>query len=192
MARDKALEVLGEVARGGDPARGEAGKYQGHDGVAGLCDLYLAEGMTHKKPSTARTDRGRIEKHIRSHLGEKRLDALGRADVERFCQVVRNGGTQVRDGSARQSVVLLATMYQFAARRGLQGAAINPCKGVRVPKARKLERFLSPDEIGRLAAALSTYEAEGGNQRDRGDQAVAVDGRKAGRGAVTALGRCRF
>jgi hypothetical protein len=29
-----------------------------------LCELYLAEGAVHKKPTTLRSDRGRIKNHI--------------------------------------------------------------------------------------------------------------------------------
>ena len=46
-----------------------------------LCDLYLTEGVAHKKTSTVKTDRGRINHHIIPLLGRKRVDAIIRADI---------------------------------------------------------------------------------------------------------------
>jgi len=73
--------------------------------VAALCDLYLAEGVSHKKALTLVSDRARIENHIKPLLGRRRLDQVTRADVERLLTDVKAGdGNRVRTGeaSARQ------------------------------------------------------------------------------------------
>ncbi|MFL5223144.1 MAG: Arm DNA-binding domain-containing protein, partial [Microvirga sp.] len=59
MARREAIRLLGEVARGVDPADKREADNQAET-VAQLCDLYLAEGVGHKKASTLKADRGRI------------------------------------------------------------------------------------------------------------------------------------
>jgi hypothetical protein len=59
LARKEAFRLLGEVARGQDPY-----EKRSLDRAAmtfrELCELYLAEGVAHKKPSTIKSDMGRI------------------------------------------------------------------------------------------------------------------------------------
>ena len=83
-ARGEAKRLLGDVAAGRDPARDRQ-----QDRTAftfnELIDLYIAEGVSHKKASTVKSDRGRIEHHLRPLLGQMRADRIVRADVERMC-----------------------------------------------------------------------------------------------------------
>src|SRR2546421_1882212 len=58
-ARAEAKRLLGEVAAGRDPARSRQAD-RGAMTFSQLIDLYLAEGIGHKKPSTIKVDRGRI------------------------------------------------------------------------------------------------------------------------------------
>lgn len=55
-------------------------------------------------------------------------------------------------GVATQCVTLLGTLFAFAVKRGLR--ADNPAHGIEKPPVRKMQRFLSEQEITRLAAAL--------------------------------------
>jgi hypothetical protein len=73
-ARIEAKRLLAEVAAGRDPA---TVRQQERDALSfgELVDLYLAEGAGHKKASTLKADRGRIEHHLRPLLGE--LAAVG-------------------------------------------------------------------------------------------------------------------
>ena len=61
-----------------------------------VCDLYLEEGCETKKLSTMATDRGRIVRHIKPLLGQKRIGEITRADMERFMRDVANGKTAAR------------------------------------------------------------------------------------------------
>ena len=58
-ARTEAKRLLGVVASGQDPAQLRAEERKALT-VGELCDLYLSEGASHKKPSTLSADRGRI------------------------------------------------------------------------------------------------------------------------------------
>lgn len=174
-ARKEALRLLGDVARGGDPAATKGADRKGLT-VAELCDLYLAEGTSHKKPLTLKADRGRMEWHIKPLLGRKRVDAVARGDVERLIVDVtagktaqpvtkdRGAGSLARggQGAAGQCATLLGTLMAFAVRRGMRPD--NPAHGVKKPPVRKMERFLSEAEIGRLAVALDEYVTDGGNE----------------------------
>lgn len=175
-ARVEAKRLLGLVASGEDPAIVRSAERRAMT-VAELCDLYLAEGATHKKPSTLKADRGRITHHIRPLLGSKLVQKISRADIERMMVDVKTGTTAaapLKDrkrppgslatggaGVAAQCVALLSTLLTFAVARELRSD--NPAKGIKKPPTRKMERFLSEQEISRLAAALDVEAEVSGN-----------------------------
>jgi integrase len=175
-ARTEAKRLLAEVAAGRDPAtvRREDRKALT---FGDLISLYLAEGVSHKKASTLKADRGRIEHHLRPLLGKLRADRIVRADVEQMRNAVTAGktaetiqsGAKRRSGSmaaggkgvAAQCVALVSAIFAFAVERGL--CADNPARGVKKAPVRKVERFLSETEIAQLAEALDTEAQRSGN-----------------------------
>ena len=176
MARTEAKRLLGLIASGEDPAERRATERKALT-LAELCDLYLAEGATHKKPSTLKADLGRIVHHIKPLLGRVRVDKVARADIERLLIDVKAGKTAAPtpnegerkpgsiatggSGVAAQCVALMSTLLAFAVARGLRSD--NPARGVKKPPVRKMERFLSEDEIARLAVALDAESNRTGN-----------------------------
>lgn len=175
-ARAEAKRLLAEVAAGRDPAMARQADRKALT-FDELIDLYLAEGVSHKKPSTLKADRGRIQHHLRPLLGKLRADRIARADVERMRNAVTAGKTaqKIEDGEKRpsgsvakggkgvaaQSVTLVGAIFAFAIERGL--CADNPARGVKKAPVRKVERFLSEAEIARLAAALDAEAERTGN-----------------------------
>jgi integrase len=175
-ARIEAKRLLAEVAAGRDPA---TARQQERDALTfgELIDLYLAEGAGHKKPSTLKVDRGRIEHHLRPLLGKLRADRIGRTETERMRNAVVAGKTAEKvasaerrrpgsiatggKGAAAQCVALVSSIYAFAIGRGL--CADNPARGVKKAPVRKVERFLSKAEIARLAEALDAEAQRSGN-----------------------------
>jgi hypothetical protein len=94
MAREEAQRLLGDVTRGADPAAIKRSKRSAAS-VAELCDLYfkdaeagrlLTKRKRAKKASTLATDRGRIERHIKPLLGQIKVPAVTREDVDGFLQ----------------------------------------------------------------------------------------------------------
>ncbi|HLY54100.1 MAG TPA: tyrosine-type recombinase/integrase [Stellaceae bacterium] len=175
-ARTEAKRLAGLVADGQDPADRRAVERKLIT-FGELCDLYLAEGVEHKKASTLKADRGRIEHHLKPLLGKKRLDTVTRADIERLLGDVKSGktaapvpkngertpGSIARGGAgvAAQCVTLASTIFAFAVERGLRSD--NPARGIKKPPVRKMERFLSEQEIARLAAACNAEVEASGN-----------------------------
>jgi integrase len=175
-ARTEAKRLLAEVAAGRDPA---TARQQARDALTfgDLIDLYLAEGAGHKKASTLKADRGRIEHHLRPLLGKLRADRIGRADIERMRNAVTTGKTAEKianadkrrpgsiatggKGAAAQCVALVSSIYAFAIGRSL--CDDNPTRGVKKAPVRKVERFLSEAEIARLAEALDAEAQQSGN-----------------------------
>lgn len=169
QARKEALSMLGEVARGHNPARRRREQREALT-VSQLCDLYFAEGVAHKKPLTLKADRGRAEHHIKPLIGNKLVATVQRGDVERLLNQValgrratlngkRKSGSIVKGGRgvAAQCVTLLGTIMQFAIGRGLRSD--NPAHGIKKPPVRKMQRFLTAQEIARLGAALKEESA---------------------------------
>lgn len=180
-ARERALQVLGEVAKGGDPAT-EKREARKANTVAELCDLYIADAeagrlLTRrrkpKKSSTVATDRGRIERHIKPLLGSLSVAAVTRNDVERFMHGVAEGRTAVRiktrrhglarvtggQGTASRTMGLLGAIFTYAVRKGMRSD--NPVHGVVKFADGKRERRLSDQEYAALGAALREAEAAG-------------------------------
>jgi len=180
-AREEALRLLGEVAKGADPA-GDKREAREAMTVAELCDSYLAEAeagrlLTRrgnaKKASTLTIDRGRIERHVKPLLGRVAVSAVERRDIERFMHAVAEGKTAGRTktrprglarvrggkGTATRAVGLLGGIFTYAVRQGLR--TDNPVHGVvRFADGRR-ERRLSDDEYAALGAALRQGEAKG-------------------------------
>lgn len=173
-ARREAMRLLGEIAAGLDPS--EARKTAARAiTLSALCDLYLTEGVAHKKPATLKSDEGRIRNHILPLLGRLRIDKIDRTDVERMARDVTAGRTaapapqrpgrgrvaQGGRGTAGQALAVLGAVMAFAMARGLIDA--NPVRGVKKPPIRKMERFLSEAEIARLGEALEAEATASGD-----------------------------
>ncbi len=174
-ARKEAKGILGEVARGGDPAEVKA-RARDDMTVSELCDKYLAEGCGHKKASTIATDEGQIERHVKPLLGTLLVRNVTRHDVEKFMQSIANGKTRadkktkkrgraiVRggDGTARRTVSMLGGIFTFAS-KSLLLRSDNPVHGVKKSKDKKRSRFLNQVEFKQLGEALVRAENENVN-----------------------------
>lgn len=175
QARIAARKALGRVANGTDPAE-ERRAIRNDITVSALCDLYLSEACATKKPSTLATDRGRIARHIKPLLGNLAVGAVQQADVERFMKDVAAGKTAVDEktgpqgwahvtggrGTASRTVGLLGSIFTYARKRALRPD--NPVHGVRRFKDRRMERFLTFDELNRLGLALKEARKAGASQ----------------------------
>jgi len=174
-ARVRAKELLGEVAKGRDPAA-ERQAQRNAKTVAELCDMYLADALAGrvlkrsgvaKRASTLELDKGRIERHIKPLLGKHPVVAVTPRDVERFLHDVAEGKTKaqiktkarglarVKGGktAANRSVGLLGAIFAYAVRHGMR--ADNPVHGTQRFADAKRERRLSHNEYAALGAALS-------------------------------------
>jgi integrase len=175
-----AISTLGAVVRGEDPAE-ERTTQRKSITVRELCDRYIAaaeKGLIYgkrnkpKKPSTIYVDRGRIERHIKPLLGNKRVRDLMAVDIHKFIQDVTVGKTAavVKTGKRGKAVVeggpgtatrtagLLGGVLTFAVNEGIRPD--NPARGVRRPAGNRRSRRLSPTEWRELGRALAAAERE--------------------------------
>jgi integrase len=151
-ARAEALRVLGEVAKGADPAGAKAAA-KAAPTVAELAARFLAEHVEAKrKPRTAREYRRLFEKVILPALGQKRVGDATRQDIARLHHSKRATPTE-----ANRTLALLSVLFTFAERQGERPDGSNPCRHVERFPQRRRERFLSADELARLGDTLSAY-----------------------------------
>lgn len=174
QARTEAKRLLGRVAIGEDPAFDKQAKKK-QITVSELCDLYLAEGCSTKKPSTIATDKGRIARHIVPLLGKKKVPDVQRNDIKRFLRDVANGKTSSDTktgkygraivtggkGTASRTVGLLGGIFSFALDLGL--IETNPVHGVKRYADKKCNRFLTEPELVSLGNAMRTALLKGAN-----------------------------
>jgi integrase len=176
MARDEARRLLGEVAKGGDPARTKQEARQAAT-VGELCDDYLesckagrvlTRRQTTKKASTLDGDRGRIERHVKPLLGTLKVAAVTSADIERFRDAVSEGVTAARiktgkhglaritggRGTATRALGMLGALFSFALRRGMRPD--NPVRGVARHAYEQRNRRINNPEYAVLGEALRT------------------------------------
>jgi integrase len=179
-ARRQAMQLLGDVARGGDPATEKRAARKAQT-VSELCDLYFADAtvgrlMTRrrspKKASTLATDFGRIERHIKPLLGRRTVGAVTREDVEAFMHDIAAGKTasktktkprglaRVRGGrgTATRTMGLLGAIFAYAVRHRMR--TDNPVHGVTRFADGKRKRRLSDDEYKAFGDALRQASIE--------------------------------
>jgi integrase len=180
-ARAEAQRLLGDVAKGEDPAAAKRARRQAKD-VAELCDLYFADAeagrvltrsMKPKRLSTLEIDKGRIERHIKPLLGQLKVTAVTTDDVDTFMHDVAAGKTagktksqkkrglaRVRGGktAASRAVGLLGGIFSYAVRHRMRSD--NPVRGVMRFADGKRERRLTDDEYKALGEALAKAKGE--------------------------------
>jgi integrase len=174
-ARTEAKRVLGLVADKRDPAAERKAERLAQS-IGELCDEYLkrankGEILTRfgraKRGSTLVIDRGRIDRHIKPLIGNRRVADLAQTDIVKFLAAVTRGDTagetktgkrgkaRVRGGAgtAARVVQLLGGILEMARKEGIISS--NPVHGVTLPKPQKRSRTLSADEYRALGKALA-------------------------------------
>ena len=173
-ARDEARRLLGDVARGEDPA-GAKKAIRKAITVAELCDSYMADAKaglvltrfgSGKKSSTLAIDEGRVARHIKPVLGGLAVASVTAADIRNLRDVVaagktacdvktgRRGLARVRGGkgAATRTLRLLGGIFTYAVAHEMR--ADNPVRGVPQFRDGQRERRLSGSEYRALGKAL--------------------------------------
>ena len=181
-ARKLAIAALGETVKGRDPAEERVQQRKALT-VKELCDRYLAaaekglilgKGGRPKKASSLYVDRGRINRHIVPLLGNKRVQSLRPADINKFIEDVATGKSATIEktskkrgkcivrgglGTATRTVGLLGGILTYAVGQGV--IERNPVHGIRKPADGVKKRRLTDDEyrlLGRILQETATDE----------------------------------
>lgn len=153
QAKDRAREYLGIVAGGEDPLRR---KDLARDAptVGDVADRFLLEHVTpRRKPATLRLYRLAVNTHIRPLLGAVAIADVTRADVVRLHHRLRP--TRIM---GNRVLAVLSKLMNWAEQQGYRPARTNPCRGVEKYREEPRRRYLTPEEMKRLGAALRIGE----------------------------------
>ena len=117
LARVEAIRILRAVTLGEDPANERYALRSGAT-MSELLDQYVADMQSGKiggkKFSTIKSDKSRIETHIRPHLGKLKIAAITQEQIENLMN-------KMSLGSARRVIALVSAVFSFAVRKGLRG-----------------------------------------------------------------------
>jgi integrase len=161
-AREEAERLLGRVANEVDPAKEKKTKLAAHRAdleaptLAEFADRYIDEyAASYKKPRTVEEDKRNLRLHIKPILGKLKLKDITASHIAKFHARRRDAPT-----NANRCRALLSHLFRMAEVWGERPPGSNPCRYVEKFGERKRERFLSPDELARLADALERAEGK--------------------------------
>lgn len=155
-ARLLAKEVLGDVAKGENPAE-DIAQHRKAPTVAALCKRFFdAHVMERCKPSTQGEYRRAIDMFINPALGSFKLLDVERKDVAELHHKFRDKPYQ-----ANRTLGVLSKMFNLAEIWGLRPDGSNPCRHVPKYREHKRERYLSQVELQRLGQVMAEAERDG-------------------------------
>jgi integrase len=155
-ARQRAVELFGVIAAGGDPA---SDRDQAKIAVTldAFFERYLREhARPKKKLSSAADDERNFRNHIKPALGGLRLRDVTRSDIVKL-----HAGMQDRPIAANRCLALLSHMFTMAEAWGAAPENSNPCRRIERYREEARERFLTTDQLQRLGEALREAETVG-------------------------------
>jgi integrase len=151
-ARTEAAEWLKRIDRGEDPLA-DLEAERAAPTVADLCARYQTDHLPKKRPSSQKSDRQMIERHILPALKHVRVATLTFSDVDGLHRKITAAGTPIR---ANRVIAVLSKMLSLAIRWGWRPD--NPAKGIERNAENKRHRYLAPEELARLTAALAEHK----------------------------------
>lgn len=153
VARDIARRWLGEVAAGGDPSQTRKAARTAPT-MAELCQRFLMEHSKFKNKSGTTYNYERIiDRFILPALGTCKVLEVTRLDIDRLHHRLRDTPYQ-----ANRVLGLLSKMMNLAERWGYRPDGSNPTRHVEKYREHRRERYLSQEELNRLARVLAAME----------------------------------
>ena len=106
------------------------------------------------KPRTLAVNRRYLSNQILPSFARRPITEITREEVQRWFRSLH-----AVPAAANRSAPILSVIMQQAEAWGLRPKGGNPCKGIRRYRQKRSERFLSPEEYGRLGMVLKQHEA---------------------------------
>jgi integrase len=149
QARVKALVAIGKALEGIDPAAKREDARSGAT-VGELCDTYMERHAKLKKRSW-KADHRNLELHILPAWGKRKARSITRGDVA----ALHSSLGKTYPSLANRVAALVRTLFNLAERWGLVPEGFpNPATHLELFRETKRERWVTPDELPRLAAAI--------------------------------------
>ena len=151
-ARDEAVRLLAEVAKGNDP---QAKRKNVPRVFSDLVQNWLAEEVQPKRKARTFSDYFALVHRLAiPELGRKPVDTIVRADIQKLHHALRNTPAQ-----ANSIVRILSSFFTWCEDvAGVRPGGSNPCRKVKPYPEKARERFLSPLELAHLGRVLRVVE----------------------------------
>jgi integrase len=151
-ARQEARNLKQLIDQGGDPL-GDKEQARSAPTVVELCDRFEQEILPNKRPATADAYRTILRKYVRPHFGaHAKVADVQFTDIDTLHRKVSKGGGPY---IANRMHSVVRRLFNLAIRWGMR--THNPAKGVERNAEYHRRRYLSPEELTRLTAALATH-----------------------------------
>lgn len=154
QAREQARNLAHQVRTGRDPSL-ERQQKRAALKLSELCERFLDEHVRPKNsPKTAKDTEAIIRRIVVPKLGNLRVEDLTRADAAKF-----HGSLHKTPYLGNRCLAMLSKMMNLAEVWGLRPEGTNPCRRVEKFPEEPKNRYLSGDEVGRLAEVLDRHES---------------------------------
>ena len=167
-ARDRARQLRREIDEGGDPLSGKS-ELRTAPHVSDMIERYIAEHVVKLAPANAADQKAMLAKLVAPLWGNKLVTAITKTDVAKLLAKIAEGrarpakekpnnrarklqGPKPTPVRANRVGEVLRKMFTLAIGWGMR--TDNPASGFRRRIENERERFLSQEEIGRLAEVL--------------------------------------
>ena len=156
MAKDVARRLILRIELGQNPADKKQSGRKTPTYIAFL-QVYWEVVAPTWKPSTREIHDVYRRAHLDHAFAGKFIDEISHADAVRWhAQLTRSAGP----GAANRGMEILRAMFGKAEAWGYLHEHSNPFRGIKRNKGRKIERFLSEDEMARLGKTLADARDE--------------------------------
>ncbi|MCP4473469.1 MAG: tyrosine-type recombinase/integrase [Gammaproteobacteria bacterium] len=171
QAREKAKQILGDMARGIDPKKKQSPESNDKQGITFqqfFNDVY-APWLQANKPDSYRNGAGWLNGRFMEFLSEKRLDELNAELLEKW-RIERLQQDKVKPATVNKEIIMLKTLLSRAQKWGF--ITEHPLANFEMSKLGDTTRvrFLSKEEYNRLIQALDNEEERLRSKRDKGNQ----------------------
>ena len=149
-ARARVASMLAAIRRDADaPASPEAIRFEA------VAEAVFQRYVRVWKAGTLKVNRSYYRCQLLPWFAGRQVADIGQQDVQRWFASLR-----ATPGAADRSMPILSVILREAELLGYRPEGSNPCRGIRRYRRKGRERYLSDDEIGRLAATLSAHEGQ--------------------------------
>lgn len=154
QARKEAVKILGEFARGSNPAEAR----RAYRAESTLAEFFAEYGVRHgEKKRTWKDDQQRFRDYLQKPLGNRKLSEITRVMISLVLSDAEKAGRSV--ATIRNIRALVSGILAKAVEWG--GLDTNPATGIKVSGAKiSRDRFLKSDELPRFFAALAEEPIE--------------------------------
>ena len=153
-ARKRAAVIIDRIKRGEAPV---PALLEPEFTLSELAERFMRVHVrVHCKPKTIATYQFTLDKYILPILGAMSINEVGRREISALHHRLHD-----TPAMANRIVKILSKMFSLAEAWDRIPPGRNPCRSVRCYKERSRERFLTPEEFGRLGRVLRDVEADG-------------------------------